>query len=48
MTELQLILVIPLAVLGGQALGFAAVFVAIRADDALRARRPQRVAPPAA
>ncbi|GCA49271.1 hypothetical protein KGO5_01714 [Sinorhizobium sp. KGO-5] len=48
MTDAMLILVMPFAVLGGQALGFAFVYLAVQLDTASRARGPSRVAPPAA
>ncbi|WP_179875655.1 hypothetical protein [Sinorhizobium sp. BJ1] len=48
MTPSSLILLAPIAVLAGQALGFGFVYLVIQLDAASRIRRPSRVAPPAA
>ncbi|MFC0809089.1 hypothetical protein ACFHWW_27225 [Ensifer sp. P24N7] len=48
MTDLQIILVMPFAVLAGHGLGFGFIFLVSRLDAASRARQPSRVAPPAA
>lgn len=48
MTDLQLILTMPIAVIAGHVLGFGFIYLAHRLDTASRVRRPSRVAPPAA